>query len=59
MGSGWSSWSLRWVGKKNNTSETCLRPPLPPPLLISKKRVRLFSALELPPNQILNYLFRN
>jgi hypothetical protein len=27
--------------------------------LISKKRARLFSALELPSNQILNYLFRN
>jgi hypothetical protein len=24
-----------------------------------EKRPRLFSALELPPNQILNYLFRN
>ena len=33
--------------------------PLLPPWLISKKRQRLFSALELPPNHISNFLFRN
>jgi hypothetical protein len=51
------------MGRKKITSGQraawCVPPPLPPPLLISKKRQRLFSALELPLNQILNFLFRN